>query len=89
MRPKPLPIPANTIYRYRKDKSNFEGIIYEHAGDDIVIRWIADGDGQARQPVGTIHKGRVIVTWLDATTVWSMPVRVEKAAKMKVVLAKG
>lgn len=75
-------------YRWFKDPKNFEGIQWGADGNDLLVTWIWAGCGEVRQPVATVHKGRVVVTWTDGAT-WSMPSRVAGGAKMDVQLAKG
>ena len=75
-------------YRFFTDKQNYEGVAWECYDKDILITWIWAGTGQIRQPVATVHKERIVVTWTDGC-VWSMPARVIGGAHLQVQLAKG
>lgn len=78
----------NRAFRCFSDKENFEGIEWRAENSDMVIWWICAGTGNQKQPVATVHDGRIVVTWRD-DIVWSMPTRAEGGASMKVQLAKG
>jgi hypothetical protein len=87
MRKKPN---KGVAYRFFKSKEDFEGISWDvENGVELVIKWIASGTGQLRQPVGTIHGDKFVITWGDdAFRFWAPEVR-SRDTTLNVVLAKG
>lgn len=78
-------------YRFWRSKEDYEGIVWEvdDQSNQLVVKWVAAGHGELRQPVGTVHGDRLVITWTDDThRFWVSEVCVPNTG-LKVVLAKG